>query len=500
MGAVTGVPAAISGGAPRTLTPWLKDAWSGASAIAPCLGSLAGVAACTWIGFHFGLSLGSAGFLFLAFVVLAAFYGGFWQATVVSVVAVASLDYFFEDPIFSFRVDLLSDWVELFVFEFTALVISQLSNRVQLRAQEAVAERRDTDRLCQAAHRILLLESPSDLGNQVPLLIRELFDLRGVLLFDGLSETSFESGELTSEADRYTKQAFSLNSVMFDPQAKSWYCVLHVAGRPVGALALCGGEMRRLTVTALASLVAIAFDRARALEKQYQAEVARQAEQFRTTVLDSLAHQFKTPLAVIRTASSGLPAAGGLSEAQTELVRSIDRDARTLDDLASRLLGAPALPFAAFQQEPEPLLLSRLMKTALQELDQPADRDRFHMNVPVHEPPVFAGRELILTALAQVIDNALKYSLPGSPIDVGFVVQEAALVLAVRSKGLMIPAEDRERIFERFYRADPSRANRADGAGLGLSLVKWAVDQHHGSIDVETQPGRGSTFRVMLPT
>src|SRR5580704_5364326 len=99
--------------------------------------SLAGLSSCTWISYRLGLNLASVGFLDLVFVVLAAVYGGFWQATMISVVSVACLDYFFNEPIFSFSVDRLSNWVELGSFEFTALVISKLSNRVQLRAQEA---------------------------------------------------------------------------------------------------------------------------------------------------------------------------------------------------------------------------------------------------------------------------------------------------------------------------------------------------------------------------
>src|SRR3984957_18600595 len=115
-----------------------------------------GILGCTWISFRFGQNLASVGFLYLVFVVLAAVYGGFWQATLISLLSVACLDYFFNEPIFSFRVNRISDWVELSAFEVTALVITQLSNRVQLKAQEAHAERRDTARLYQAARRILL--------------------------------------------------------------------------------------------------------------------------------------------------------------------------------------------------------------------------------------------------------------------------------------------------------------------------------------------------------
>ena len=120
--------------------------------------------------------------------------------------------------------------------------------------------------------------------------------------------------------------------------------------------------MSQLAATAVASLAAIALERARTLETQNRAEAARQAEQLRTAVLDALAHKFKTPLTVIRTASSGLPAAGELSALQTELVSLIDQEARKLNDLASRLMGAPKLDSTEFAPQPEPLLLSRLTK------------------------------------------------------------------------------------------------------------------------------------------
>ena len=97
-----------------------------------------------------------------------------------------------------------------------------------------------------------------------------------------------------------------------------------------------------------------------------------------------------------------------------ELVSLIDQEARKLNDLTSRLLGAPHLDSTEFAPQPEPLLLSRLLKSAIQELELQADRDRFHVASPAQEPAVFADRELILTALAQLVDNALKYSLSHS--------------------------------------------------------------------------------------
>jgi two-component system sensor histidine kinase KdpD len=213
--------------------------------------------------------------------------------------------------------------------------------------------------------------------------------------------------------------------------------------------------------------------------------------------LDSLAHQFKTPLTVIRTASSGLPAAGGLCEAQTELVSLIDQEARKLNELASRLVSAPNLDSVEFEGEPEPLILSRLMKTTLEEFAA-ADRDRFRILVPAQELPVFANRELVLTALAQLADNALKYSAPESRIDVRFAMKENSVILSVRSQGLVVSNADRERIFERFYRA-PGARDVSSGTGLGLSIVKAIAANQRGNVWAEGEPGYGTVFSLSLP-
>jgi len=472
-------------------------------------GVLASVAvfALTWICFRLELNLASAGFLYLVCVVLAAVHGGFWQATWVSVISVACLDYFFDDPIFSFSVERVSNWVELGAFEFTALVVSQLSTRAHLRELDAIAERRETERLYQTARRILLFDRPCDPGDLVTSLIREIFELDAVILFDAPSGKVYQANRqpainntsgVSPTAAQATKNTYILDSDTFDSTTSSWFCALRLGVRPVGSLALCGASFGKLTATALASLAAISLEQSRTLDKQYHAEAARQAEQLRAAVLDSLAHQFKTPLTVIRTASSGLPAAGGLTPLQTDLVSLIDQEARKLNDLASRLVGAPQLDSPEFAPQPEPLLLSRLMRIAIQELDRQTAIDRFHFAVPAQEPPVFADRELILTALAQLVDNAVKYSDEDSPIDVGIAAKEAAVVLTVRSKGLVVAAADRERIFERFYRA-PEAQGSSTGTGLGLSIVKTIATDHQGHVWADGEPGYGTVFSFSLP-
>ena len=263
------------------------------------------------------------------FVVLTAVNGGFWQATLISVIAVACLDYFFDEPFFSFTVDRFSNWVQLAAFEFTALVVSRLSNHARLRELEATAKRGEAEQLYQTSRRILLLNSRGDSGQLFVSLIRDLYNLRAAVLFDACSAAFYESGNPPDGAALRTRDSYLLNSNRFDPEDKTWFCVLRLGVQPVGGFALCGTDMSELAATALASLGAIALERARSLEKQYQAEAARRAEQSRTAVLDALAHQFKTPLTIIRTANSGLAVAGELSGLQTELVSLVDQEARS---------------------------------------------------------------------------------------------------------------------------------------------------------------------------
>jgi two-component system sensor histidine kinase KdpD len=463
----------------------------------PGLLCLAGLGACTWLSFGVGQSFAFTGFLYLFLVVLAAMYGGFWQATLISVAAVACLDYFFIPPIFSFS-NSPANWVALGAFEFTALMIGRLSLRAQSQAMEAIAGRRDMERLYESSRRILLLESSSEQGTLIVLLIQDVFGLDAVHLLDALSGATYQCGEGPPQAEERTRNALALGADTFDPDTRTSYCVLHQGGRPVGGLALCDTSMNQLAATALASLCGIALERARALQRESRAEATRQTEQLRTAVLDALAHQFKTPLTVARAASSGLLAVGGLSDLQMDLVTVLDKQARILEHLASGLLGAVRMDSAEFRPQREPLLLSELVGAVIQKIEPDTNRDRFHVSAAREEAPVLADRELTLTALDQIVDNALKYSAPGCPIYAAIEAKGAHVMLTVQSRGPVVTPTDCERIFERFYRTADTHHLPA-GTGLGLSIVKKIVEAHNGSVWAEGKTGYGTSFSITLP-
>jgi two-component system sensor histidine kinase KdpD len=466
------------------------------AAAMPSALALAGIAVCTWLAFRVGQSFAFTGFLYLVFVVLTARYGGFWQATVVSVAAAACLNYFFVPPIFSFA-NSPTNWAALGAFEFTALVISRLSQRAQMRADEAIAGRREMERLYETSRRILLFSSWEP-GPLICSLIRDSFELRGVRLFDAQSAVTYESGESLPDSETRTRDIYYLDGDVFDSPTRTWYCVVRLGIQPVGGMALIGTGMTKLAATALASLAGIALERARTLQRESRAQASRQTEQLRVAVLDALAHDFKTPLAVARTASSGLLELGGLTELQLELVTTIDRQANKLNRLASRLLTAAVLDGAEFKPRLKPVLFSSVVDEALRKLDLEAGQVRFRVTPGNPEMPVLADEEMMLTAVGQILDNALKYSEPGSPVDLCLAARDLEVVLTVRSKGPVVAASERLRLFERFYRS-PETRNLPAGTGLGLSIVKRIVDAHRGRVWAEPEVGYGTSFGLTLP-
>jgi two-component system, OmpR family, sensor histidine kinase KdpD len=290
---------------------WLRRTRSKLGGLRAFCFVLAGMGVCTWLAFQVGLNLASSGFLYLILVVLAAVYGGFWEATIASVVAFACLDYFFVQPLFTFAVDDPRNWLALGAFEFTALVVSGLSNQAQVKAAEAITERRDAKGLYQTSQQLLLLDRTRDPGAWIPSVICEVFSLPSVVLFDALSATTQVSGKIPPGAEQRTRAAYYTNADTFDPSLGAWFCVLRFGVRPVGGLGLCDCRLSALIATSLASLSAIALERRLSFERELRVEASRETEQLRTAVLDALAHEVKTPLTTIRTARSGLLAAVG---------------------------------------------------------------------------------------------------------------------------------------------------------------------------------------------
>jgi two-component system sensor histidine kinase KdpD len=273
--------------------------------------------------------------------------------------------------------------------------------------------------------------------------------------------------------------------------------ILQAASTPVGALVV-RGKLSTLVVDALASLAAIAIDRHQSFEKEEKADAAKRGEQLRAAVMDALGHEFKTPLTTVQTASSGLLELGGLTELQRELASLIDSEAVRLNELCTRLLLTAKLEADQVSLQTREVNIQELVLGVL--ASRAAEEVRGRIEVAMDDPAlaVCVDRGLLAMILTQYIDNARKYSAPGTPIEISARMTHSEVLISVHNFGSSIRIEDRERIFDRFYRT-PDVKNSVPGTGIGLSVVKKAAEAHHGHVWVVSDEAAGTTFFLALP-
>src|ERR1017187_1284460 len=210
--------------------------------------------------------------------------------------------------------------------------------RAQDQARAEARQRVEVQKLYELSRRILLLDRRRTIGPQMVSASQEIFGTESVALFDARSARVDAIGSLASDLEQLARSAYFQDSTLEGADAHTWAHVLRLGSRPAGGIALHGPEMGRLPIMPIASLAAIALERALSFEKESGAEAARQTEQLRTAVLDALAHSVKTPLTAIRTASSGMLEAGRLSTDDEELAALIDEQAEHLNRLTTELL------------------------------------------------------------------------------------------------------------------------------------------------------------------
>jgi two-component system sensor histidine kinase KdpD len=462
-----------------------------------CAVSCGALAALTAIAFWFHFPIATVGFIYLLVVVVAALNYGIWQATFISLVAVSCLNYFFIPPIFTFVVADDRDWIALASFQICALIVSRLSSREQKIARDANYQRVQMKKLYELSRGILLFDLHSPPGPQLVQLIRRTFNADDVAIFDaGLARLDHE-GTWAQDEQQIARQAFLTDRNEDDTDIRTCQRVIRIGSAAAGAIAI-RGEVDPLIANAVASLAAIALERSRSSEKEARAESAKQAEQLRVAVLDALAHAFKTPLTVICTASSGLQELGTLDQTEVELAELINQEAVNLNQLCTRLLQTAKLEASTVTLRTEPVILSKLVKEVVTHLEPALKGHPVELSIQEHDTPLQGDRELLMMILTQYLDNAAKYSAPDAPIDVAVRESDSELLLSVRNRGPLIQMQDRERVFERFYRGPDSR-ERIAGTGVGLSIVKKAAEAHQGHVWVVSAEQEGTTFFLSVP-
>jgi two-component system, OmpR family, sensor histidine kinase KdpD len=382
-------------------------------------------------------------------------------------------------------------------------VVSRLSTQVQDQARLARQDRNRMRSLYELASRILLFDRHDTPGPQIAMAICETLQAQGLALLDGETGAIHTVGAPRVALDRLVLDAWTKKEDRDDSLGHHWSRVLRLGGRGTGAVTIEAQQLNPLMMDGIASIAAIAFERSRSLEKEALAEAARRSEQLRSTVLDALAHAFKTPLTAIMASSSGLLDCGDLHGADLELVRLIDNEAVHLNDLATRLLQTARLDSTALRLQTGGCSLGLLIEKVLSPFSGGLQGHPVEISLAAaagepSEATVSGDCELLATALRQLVDNAIKYSDPGTPVRIVARAGDDDLTVSVHNTGKAIPAEDRERIFERFYRS-PGTEHRAAGTGLGLSITRKIAEAHGGVVRVASDDCAGTTFTLTVP-
>src|SRR3984957_1535215 len=307
----------------------------------------------------------TAGLIELVLVMLIAFRWGFVPAAVASILAVASLDYFYMAPIFSLYERDPQDWLSSGIFVIIALTSGHFADRIKRKAIQTESERTRLEKLYLTSRDILMLDRRVEVGTQLTRLIVDTFHVDAVALWDAREMRMDKAGKDAVPDDEVRATYFHEISEN-DLASCTFKRVLRLGTRPVGAIYIAGpSDENRLdprSVDAIASLSAIALERAHSFAAESSAEAAKRSEQLRSTVLDGLAHAFKTPLATIQSASSGLLEISRLEYPERELVSLIDEEAARLAKLTNQVLRTAKLDEGELEVDHEMIYLDQLFE------------------------------------------------------------------------------------------------------------------------------------------
>jgi two-component system sensor histidine kinase KdpD len=275
------------------------------------------------------------------------------------------------------------------------------------------------------------------------------------------------------------------------------YVPLRLGVRSVGAVGISGTTLTHESLDALSTLVAIAIERTRAVENVGKAEVARENEKLRSAILDSVAHEFRTPLTAIKASVTSLLSGGLDGPQQNELLTVINEESDRMNHLVEEATQMARLESKQVELSRRPHLIGQAIDRALES----AKRVNGHpvkFDIAADLPLVEFDMDLILNVLQQLLENAAKYSPPESPIHISVENRGSEMVVSVADHGPGIDELEQALIFDKFYRGKDNRYS-VQGTGMGLAIAKAVVEAHGGTIGVTSQLGQGSVFTFTLP-
>jgi two-component system, OmpR family, sensor histidine kinase KdpD len=462
--------------------------------------SLAGVGVITLAANRISANPTTAGFAYLLLVLVLASTWGFLEAAITSIAATLVINFCFLPPIGAFAIEDPQNWVALFSFLATSLIASRLSTEVKRKALDAVERQQDIERLYTFSRAILLIGSLESFPAQLVRKLQEIFQFSAAVLYEHRTGEFHRAGPLDMEGlEDQLHEAAVRGTTFSDAQSNRTVTAIRLGTEPIASLAIQGARMPDSVLQGIANLMAIGLERARAQDLAHQIEAARQSERLRTTIIDAMAHEFKTPLTSIKAATTSLlDDPGQPAGSRLELLKIADEEADHLKNLIEDVVEMAQLETAHIKIQPEPTRMSEVISEVIGAMHTVIDKRPIELDAKEQLGTSVLDRRLIKLALKQLIDNALKYSYPSTPLSIRVYDTDSAVTVEVTNRGQAISAEEQSRIFDRFYRG-PAAQNKIPGSGLGLTIAQSIVRAHQGDLTVVSRGGE-TTFRMTLPT
>jgi two-component system sensor histidine kinase SenX3 len=220
----------------------------------------------------------------------------------------------------------------------------------------------------------------------------------------------------------------------------------------------------------------------------------------RRDFIENISHELKTPIGAIALLSEAIQEAGDDRAAVAKFASSLNKESSRLTFLVQDIIKLSRLQSEEVIADAELVDLNEVVAEAIDRNEQLAANRKIRLvSEQVAALEVFGNKEMLITAVKNLVENAISYSEPGTSVGIGCSAKESIAEIAVTDSGSGISPEHQERIFERFYRADPSRSRDTGGTGLGLSIVKHVAKIHRGEVKLFSQVGVGSTFTLRVP-
>ncbi len=459
-------------------------------------------------------------------ILIVAMRFGYGPSIFAAVASVLLVDYFFVPPYFSFAVSDFQHVVTFAVMFVVALVVSGLTERIRDQAAAARFREQRTASLYALARELAGTRATANLADVALRHLHDVFDARIALLLAGADGTlrNVASGELALVPDAkeqavidwvfaHDKPAGLATDTL--PSAAALYVPLRDARGRIGVLGGAPAEPTRFVdpeqralLDVFASQVASALERARLAEEAHDVQLQIDAERLRSSLLSSVSHDLRTPLAVITGAASALlqPETTLVSATRRDLLETIGEEAQRLNRLVGNLLDMTRIASGAVRVAKEWQPLEEIVGAVLNRLEGALAGRKVDVSLPADLPLVPIDAVLIEQVLINLLENAIKYTPGGSPIELSAVKEGNEVVVSVADRGPGVPAEHAERIFEKFFRLPGERGDKSErgerppgGAGLGLAICRGIVQAHGGRIWVAPRGGGGAVFRFTIP-